>query len=836
MEIERALPSLRGHTADIRTYAAKKENFAVLETFYGRPEGISGRVADGLLRMISGSVGRQSKDNKNNKAIIGIGLGQFQPKQGLTSLHGKFISMSSEDKPSNSSQPTPPSSRLSLPSRKSSFLTILKAQVAVLLSTLSDNTYAKSVGEIQSLVEDNGKPVYLHLIRRLIQAWQAGQGSQSSDYSGSPIHKLLIEQLQLLTKTQTSASLFCEAVSSTEKSEALKNFDFEVFIRDLPLKSLEKIRLSIALLQSLKSDLVSQAERVFQSITSSLKEQLSSPDLLLDFVQSLDASIYKFWNEPNDPITNLVNTLYNNNIPNNVTTIIKEILDMNDNSEYAALANAMCEIGPTCCKSTSSVNEVMRQAGYDNSRMPGEQDVARALGMMVSWQAKSSSDNAWDFRVFVTIMNKYSIDWIKVIHALDYLDFKVADAAGFEFIVTAFRTAEKNGRLFPLDAFWGQWNNAEGQISLLRELVTAPVKLLEQEWASSPRIFTRDQFSQSSPEVQAHASTELESSVWNCLPLVETLMTLADNEVHEDVKPILDSGLKSNTELLFLGLVQLKTPWSSLHQDLVSKLLHVYLTGLGKFVQTRLWQVNQALFVSGLLDLYDHDRSSLPKILKITEDLNILNKVLEVKSFLFAIDLAMLASSRNLFALDKWLQNRIAAGQDIFVRACLDYLSERILNDAHQTTPANKELPVETIAIFLQVLLGSSISPENSVILKNVHSACLQLHPQLVNVTPAAEGGAAATETSFSADVEETTTNYYKRIYRGDISIPEIVDLLQQFKNSSDPREQDIYACMIHNLFDEYRFFSTYREKELSITSDLFGALIQHQLVSYIPL
>ncbi|KAG0365781.1 CCR4-Not complex component, Not1-domain-containing protein [Gamsiella multidivaricata] len=745
--------------------------------------------------------------------------------------------MSSEDKPSNSIQPIPPSSRLSLPSRKSSFLTIVKAQVAVLLSTLSENTYAKSVGEIRSLIEENGKPVYLHLIRRLVQAWRAGQGSQAS--SNSSIHKLLIERLQVLTKTQSSASLFCEAISSSEKSEVIKSFDFEAFIKNLPLEPVEKIRLGLAVLQSPKPELVAQAERVIQSNTVSLKEQLSSPDLLLDFVRSLDASIYKFWNEPNDTVTTLINTLYNNNIPNNITATIKEIRDMNDNSESAALAKAMREAGPSCCKNASSVNDVMRQAGYDSSKAPGEQDIARVLGMMISRQARPSSENAWDFKVFATALNRNTVDWIRVIHALDYPDFRVTDAAGFEFIVTAFRTAEKNGRLFPLEALWGQWNNVEAQISLLRELVAAPVKLLEQEWAVSPRIFTRDQFSQASPDVQAHASVELESSVWNCIPLVETLMTLADNEVHDDVKPILDSGLKSNTELLFLGFVQLKVPWSSLHQDLVSKLLHVYLTGAGiipQFVQTRLWQVNQGLFVSGLLDLYDHDRLSLTKILKITEDLSILNKVLEVKSFVFAIDLAVLASSRNLLALDKWLQNRIQAGQDIFVRACLDYLSERIVNDSRQNAPANKELPVETIAVFLQVLLGSSISPENSAVLKSVHSACLQLHPQLANATPAIEGGATGTETSFSADVEETTNEYYKRIYRGDISIPEIVDLLQQFKNSSDPREQDIYACMIHDLFDEYRFFSTYREKELSITSDLFGALIQHQLVSYIPL
>ncbi|KAF9430928.1 hypothetical protein BGZ94_002057 [Podila epigama] len=748
--------------------------------------------------------------------------------------------MSSEEKTSNSSQPTPPSSRLSLPSRKSSFLTIVKAQVAVLLSTLSENTYSRSVAEISSLIVENGKPVYLHFIRRIIQAWQSGQlPPQSSTYPGSPIHKLLLEQLQELTKSQKSAALFCEAVSSTEKSEALKNFDFEAFVENLSLKPIEKTRLALSLFQSPKAELVTQAEHVIRSTVPSLKDQLSTQELLFDFVKSLEASQYKYWSEPNDTVTDLLNILYNNKIPAEVAAKVKEIRDMNDNSESAKLAKTMREAGPASCKSTASVNDVIRQAGFDMNNTPGEQDVARVLGMIVSRPSKSAAENQWDFKHFATAINKYSIDWVKVIESLDYPDFKVVDAAGFEYLANAFRTAEKNNRPFPLELLWGQWNNVEGQISLLRQLVVAPPSLLEKELALTTRIFTREHLAQASPEVQAHASVELESSPWNSLQLVETFMNLADNEVHDDIKPILDSGLKSNTELLFLGLVQLKTPWSSLHQDLVSKLLHVYLTGVGispQFVQTRLWQVNQGLFVSGLLDLYDHDHSSLPKILKISDDLKILNKVLEVKSFAFAIDLAVLASSRNLLALDKWLMSRVASGQDIFVRACLDYLSERIVNDSRQDGASLKELPVDSIAVFLQVLLSSSISPENSGVLKEVHNACLQLHPQLAQVMPNMDGSATGTETSFSADVEETTNDYYKRIYRGDITIPEIVNLLQQFKNSTNAREQDIYACMIHNLFDEYRFFSTYREKELSITSDLFGALIQHQLVSYIPL
>ena len=59
-----------------------------------------------------------------------------------------------------------------------------------------------------------------------------------------------------------------------------------------------------------------------------------------------------------------------------------------------------------------------------------------------------------------------------------------------------------------------------------------------------------------------------------------------------------------------------------------------------------------------------------------------------------------------------------------------------------------------------------------------------------------------------------------------------MVDILVRFKSSTRPRDQQVYKCMIHNLFDEYKFFSRYPDKELVITSNLFGALIQHQIVN----
>eukprot|EP01046_Picozoa_sp_COSAG06_P023127 COSAG06_NODE_1822_length_8283_cov_33.324255_5_plen_707_part_00 len=90
--------------------------------------------------------------------------------------------------------------------------------------------------------------------------------------------------------------------------------------------------------------------------------------------------------------------------------------------------------------------------------------------------------------------------------------------------------------------------------------------------------------------------------------------------------------------------------------------------------------------------------------------------------------------------------------------------------------------------------------------------------------------------TSFAADIEEEANSYFKKLYTSQQSIGDIISLLQGFKNSSNPREQDIFKCMIHNLFDEYRFFHKYPDKELKITGILFGSLIQHGLVSSIAL
>ena len=61
-------------------------------------------------------------------------------------------------------------------------------------------------------------------------------------------------------------------------------------------------------------------------------------------------------------------------------------------------------------------------------------------------------------------------------------------------------------------------------------------------------------------------------------------------------------------------------------------------------------------------------------------------------------------------------------------------------------------------------------------------------------------------EITFGAGIEEEANSYFQRIYTGAASIEDIVSLLKGFQASSSQKEQQVYACMVHNLFDEYRY------------------------------
>ncbi|KAM9916363.1 hypothetical protein OXX59_010036, partial [Metschnikowia pulcherrima] len=148
--------------------------------------------------------------------------------------------------------------------------------------------------------------------------------------------------------------------------------------------------------------------------------------------------------------------------------------------------------------------------------------------------------------------------------------------------------------------------------------------------------------------------------------------------------------------------------------------------------------------------------------------------------------------------------------------------------------PGSKSLKISVVFVLLEALKGSQglVDPER---LKNLQLSLLTTYPRLINFGVGHDAAIIKNEDTygnrFPSQVEQEMKEYYSKMYTKEMDIKEIVEMLGKMKNSAVPHEQDVFACMIHSLIDEYRFFPDYPLTALATTSLFFGALLQKDLV-----
>ncbi|XP_076470610.1 CCR4-NOT transcription complex subunit 1-like isoform X2 [Babylonia areolata] len=90
---------------------------------------------------------------------------------------------------------------------------------------------------------------------------------------------------------------------------------------------------------------------------------------------------------------------------------------------------------------------------------------------------------------------------------------------------------------------------------------------------------------------------------------------------------------------------------------------------------------------------------------------------------------------------------------------------------------------------------------------------------------------------TFSKDVEDQANSYFQQIYnqppQSNMTIDQVLAMLKRFKDSNQKMEKDVFQCMLRNLFEEYRFFPQYPDRELQTTAVLFGGIIDQGIVTY---
>eukprot|EP00656_Telonema_subtile_P027860 TRINITY_DN3003_c0_g7_i1.p1 TRINITY_DN3003_c0_g7~~TRINITY_DN3003_c0_g7_i1.p1 ORF type:complete len:2243 (-),score=499.30 TRINITY_DN3003_c0_g7_i1:111-6839(-) len=552
-------------------------------------------------------------------------------------------------------------------------------------------------------------------------------------------------------------------------------------------------------------------------------------------------------------------------------------------ADVGTLTNLLQDLPAMTEQSTSEIVAMMAltHTGLSDSIVP-----LNAL----SGAAPESSETTWNLDVFVKALQSVapSLDWRAVIAALDHEKFLVRDQAAVKTVVKIWKLVSQDP--FPAEMFFGTdkiWTNRASQISFLKQVLfnrDDDINFV----ASSGRKRVVNHPSAVTDLAKSKGACE----PWRSLDLVETLLLLAESPYHAEVRSVFEIPMKQCPEALLLTCAAVYNggTHSMMMQEMVVAMLVPHIVKdlpATSLMISQLWESWPAVVVSAMIESYRSSPEGVSRILDLGNEIKQLTLILDMMPHSIGFELACLAHRREFLNLEKWLTQRLGSTRSAFSSACLAFLKEKAAASEH--APQNPGL-VESLSVFWKVLqpLTPQLSAQELEELQQVGSRHNMMsavaavpNPAPANVTKAPAPAAAdsitapmqrlglnanedptdksqpalinnggdipanaiasgeiipPTQDAFPSDIEEEANSYFQKIFTSQQSINDVVAMLKGFKNSANTREQQIFDCMIHNLLDEYRFFPEYPERELHITSVLFGSLIQHNLVTSVYL
>ncbi|KAF8502451.1 Not1-domain-containing protein [Gautieria morchelliformis] len=742
--------------------------------------------------------------------------------------------------------------------------TIVKAQIVFLLSTLTEDNFDRNQHEIRSLSEQHGLDTYLHFIRRLIVHSQARLASTAApsafDTSTSLTFRLLVQETQRLSRDPFLAERFRDGIDKGD-GDIFRHFDLVRFADRVGLRPLERFILASAIVSApVRKELANQAATIirvdFENAVLSLCQHPSfdhadlSPGqvgkLLSNLLSDPPADSPILDGQQRQALVVAAQAKYGTDI---MAPILQQIFPTLSLPPGTSLVQTLCDLGPEITSEPATVRSLLQRFGITESSPPTDPQVVEIISTLSRFAAEGTQ--LCDAGALIRALSGFnvSIHWPGLILAFDWPDRSGVDTATLKLLIAILLNAPREVEPHAVAGFWSTWSNPLYQLRLLDALLSLPADTFNFVSLPGHRIVTVDDVANASPTIKALAAN-VQGHTWNSLELFDVLVTLGDAEsleIRSCVREMLDKAVKISAELVHMGLLQVSKPWNGTQKEYAAKLLGMFLAGHPnhQLVFMRIWQIDPTYLTHSFRDYYNESPLNITRILDVAQDLKILDALLDVRPFTFALDVAALASRREYLNLDKWLADNISNHGADFLRSVINFLelkassekTARISDPPEDST--TMALNPQTIAIFLRILRNSSsmLDEADTAYCLEVRNACLQIHPRLMNLSPDSDQEPGFSVVTYSTEVESEVDGIYKQMYDENITIDQVIQMLQRTKESTSSRDHEIFSCMLHFLFDEYKFFqSFYPPRELAMTGYLFGSLIQHRLVDYIPL
>jgi CCR4-NOT transcription complex subunit 1 len=504
------------------------------------------------------------------------------------------------------------------------------------------------------------------------------------------------------------------------------------------------------------------------------------------------------------------------------------------------LVKLVKQAGPQGTATVEACKEVLASA---ETRDISYQQVAAVL----LYLALSTGYNA---KNFVAALREHRtgqrIDWQDVVLAFDRDHLRI-ERHQFLAIYNALLPVAQENEKFDIQALWGgQWQHDLTQLYFVVAFLSSTRQ--ELDVTQIPRLrtsYSMKTFEGASEDARAFAEEAVRHpfvSLDATAALFNMIFQTSETYHTAQLMGIPDLVINPHTAEFLVAAAAVPKPWGALQEQALKQLFDPYFhkkLPIYNFVLYGLWQQDIQWLVDRFVDAYNADSMTLTLILEHAETNNWLEPLIRSNTDI-SLDLAAQAHARGKFELEPWLQQTFDQAGPLFRRILTNFLSARAgeemqrLRDDHQ--PLNLPLAVKTVYPLLWFLAECGL-PELELL--PLQRNCIQAYPRLINYGEGVDDVIDANGQNGNALPEEADKKmqeHFKNMYSGDSDVRDIISALKKYKESRDPADQDLFACMIHGLFDEYNCFGEYPLEALATTAVLFGGIINFNLLSRIAL
>ncbi|KAI0021775.1 CCR4-Not complex component, Not1-domain-containing protein [Xylariomycetidae sp. FL0641] len=719
----------------------------------------------------------------------------------------------------------------------SSLTKIVVAQVYLLLSSIKeDKDRAKwelQVDQLKKLLDDHGMEVFSKYFTRLVagNAPQIFPGlNRSAANPGN--YSLLVAEMSKISHDLDQASKIAESIESANE-DIFRDFDLSTFMEHFKLDALEKTILALAFKFGSRSDLKTKADAILSTNFPTFVNIISRPDYgdHSDLSPSFIATIVDRYIQGHPPN-------FNSSAKHELSHKVQSRWAQPDQAppmEVLAALDLMRVLGEKLPNALALYETCL---GYlqnrPNNIQLSEDQVSAALTyttVSITYRHNPAVLVAALRRILPT-----SFDWQAVVQCFDNRDVRVSSKQFlrmYNALLPIAQEQDAHSPQFDIQRLWGgtHWDNPETQLAFICAYASlTPNELDASTIPGLQPTFTLDEYAQSPPEVRERAAVAVKHPLVS-MPALEAIFSSTE------AKRLFQEVVVPNLDIFIVSAFGVPKPWPPMAVDTLRSEHH-------DFVLDSLWRKDRNWVTQRLVDAHLLKPMDLPLIF----DHVIKHGWLEELVYLptgFGIDLAALAHAEGHLDVVKWARSsseRIpqfpsSLVQFLMIKADLEVSSQKT-GEPPGMVKGTTPLHLRTVTALLQIL--EDMLPRGPVPqLIMVQRACITAYPRLINygegyddIIDANGKDGHALPPAAVAKMEE----HYKKMYGEETEVKVIVRTLEDYKQSRDPLDQDIFACMIHGLFDEYSHFSDYPLEALATTAVLFGGIISHKLISDLPL